>query len=76
MDIPYDPSSMVSPVHRRRGTRRPRYDLGSDRRRSSGSGSPPSVTQHILGEDDENHRKTIGKWWFNGILWDFSSGND
>ena len=23
-----------------------------------------------------NHRKTIGKWWFNGIFWDLPSGND
>ena len=24
----------------------------------------------------ENHRKTIGTWWFNGIWWDLPSGND
>ena len=24
----------------------------------------------------ENHGKNIGKTWFNGILWDLSSGND
>ena len=23
----------------------------------------------------ENHRKTVGKWWFNGIVWDLPSGN-
>ena len=23
-----------------------------------------------------NSLKTIGKWWFNGILWDVPSGND
>ena len=23
----------------------------------------------------ENHRKTRGKWWFNGILWDLPYGN-
>ena len=35
------------------------------------------------GSSWENHRKTIGKWWFNGdlmgfygILWDVPSGND
>ena len=22
--------------------------------------------------DLENHRKTIGKWWFHGILWDIT----
>ena len=22
----------------------------------------------------KNHRKTIGKWWFYGILWDLPSG--
>ena len=21
-----------------------------------------------------NHRETMGKWWFNGILWDLTSG--
>ena len=24
----------------------------------------------------ENHRKTMGKWWFDGILWDLPSGYD
>ena len=30
-----------------------------------------------IGKPQENHRKTIGKWWFNGILRvDLASGND
>ena len=31
------------------------------------------VLVHLAAEINgpENHRKTIGKWWFKGILWDF-----
>ena len=30
-----------------------------------------SGTVGTMGKPWENHRKTIGKWWFNGIYWDF-----
>ena len=28
----------------------------------------------IHGKTIGNHGKTLGKWWFNGILWDLPSG--
>ena len=34
------------------------------------------MTNKAMGNDALNYRKTIGKWWFNGILWDLPSGND
>ena len=36
----------------------------------------PSLGCSSNGRKWESHRKTLGKWWFHGILWDISSGND
>ena len=30
----------------------------------------------LIGQPWENHRKTMGKWWLNGIWWELPSGND
>ena len=51
--------------------------LGSDQ--GGGSGENSSVPswhwekKHPI--EMENHRKTIGKWWFNGIEWDLMGFN-
>ena len=39
------------------------------------AGSAASVKGWIQSGHEENHRKPIGKWWFNGIQWDIPSGN-
>ena len=50
------------------------------RRTASGSGSAETSSCPCAWDSNsarkiyqlgENNRKTIGKWWFNGILWDF-----
>ena len=38
---------------------------------SGAAGEPPV----FLGKPNENHGKTIGKWWFNCILWGLASGS-
>ena len=32
------------------------------------------MTLYVMGKPWENHRKTIGKWWFHGILWGLPCG--
>ena len=36
-----------------------------------GSGEMLAIVIHI-GIQYENHRKTTGRWWFHGILWDIT----
>ena len=47
-----------------------------------GGAPPPScklvyhVYLHLFTNHRKNYWKTIGKWWFNGILLGYTSGND
>ena len=35
---------------------------------------PTTLRPRDPGKPWENHGKTMGKWWLNGILWDLPSG--
>ena len=64
----------ISPASRRLEPRRREFQL--QRAATATHVHVPQGIGKIIGKPEENHRKTMGKWWFNAIELDLPPGND